>query len=201
MPVPVITAERRLVVEDRVELPRVYMAWMSPAFFAAGDADADIISGALGQGRASRLYKTLVYEKQIAQSVTAYQYSLMLGSVFRVEATAKPGRTLQELETAIDAELALIRKDLLTGAEIDRVRNVHETRVLSGLQLRGGFGGVADQLNLYNHYLGTPDYLAKDLAPVPPGHPRIRAAFRGAIPPAEHAGRGARGAGQTATRP
>jgi zinc protease len=164
VPAPVITAERRLVVEDRVELPRVYMAWISPAFFADGDADADIVAGALGQGRASRLYKKLVYEKQIAQSVTAYQYSLMLGSMFRVEVTARPGRTLQELEAAIDAELALIRKEPLTIAEIDRVRNVHETRVLSGLQLRGGFGGVADQLNLYNHYLGTPDYLAKDIA-------------------------------------
>ena len=71
--------EQRLVVEDRVELPRVYMAWLTPAFFKDGDADADIAAGVLGEGRSSRLYKKLVYEKQIAQNVTAYQSSTHAG--------------------------------------------------------------------------------------------------------------------------
>ena len=100
-----------MVVQDRVELPRVYMAWLTPPFFKDGDADADIAAGVLGRGRSSRLYKKLVYEKQIAQSVNAYQYSLMLGSMFGIEATARPGHTLQELETAIDEELAALRKE------------------------------------------------------------------------------------------
>ncbi len=160
---PPITAERRLVVQDRVELPRVYMGWHSPAFFKDGDADADIAAGVLGDGRSSRLYKKLVYDRQIAQSVSAYQYSLMLGSGFGIDAIARPGHTLQELEAAIEEELALIRKEGPTAAEVERVRNVIETRTLSGLQRRGGFGGVADQLNLYNHFLGTPDYLAQDV--------------------------------------
>jgi zinc protease len=159
-----ITAEKRIVVEDRIELPRVYMAWITPPFFKDGDADADIVAGVLGQGRSSRLYKKLVYEKQIAQSVNAYQYSLMLGSVFAIEATARPGHTLQELEAVIEEELEAMRTKGPTPAEIDRVRNVLETRIFSGLQLVGGFGGVADQLNLYNHYLGSPDYLEKDIA-------------------------------------
>ena len=161
---PVITAEKRLVVEDRVELPRLYMAWITPAFFKEGDADADIASGVLGQGRSSRLYKKLVYEKQIAQSVNAYQYSTLLGSIFGIEATARPGQTLQDLEAVINEELEALRTKGPVAAEIDRVRNVIETRMFSGLQLVGGFGGVADQLNLYNHYLGTPDYLAQDVA-------------------------------------
>ncbi len=161
---PPITAEKRIVVEDRIELPRVYMAWITPPFFKDGDADADITSGVLGQGRSSRLYKKLVYEKQMAQSVTAYQYSTMLGSVFAIEATARPGHTLQEIETVLNEELEMMRTNGPTVAEIDRVRNVLETQIFSGLQLVGGFGGVADQLNLYNHYLGTPDYLAKDVA-------------------------------------
>ena len=160
---PPITAERRIVVQDRVELPRVYMAWHTPAIFKDGDADADITAGVLGTGRSSRLYKKLVYEKQIAQSVNAYQYSLMLGSAFGIEVTARPGHTLQEMEAVIDEELALLRKDGPSAAEVDRVRNVIETGALSGLQRRGGFGGVADQLNLYNHYVGTPDYLAQDV--------------------------------------
>src|SRR5918993_3958269 len=164
VPTPVITSERRLVVEDRVELPRIYMAWITPAFFKEGDADADIAGSVLGQGRVSRLYKKLVYEKQIAQDVNAYQYSTMLGSVFGIEATARPGRTLQEIETVINEEVEALRTKGPTAAEAERARNVLETQMFNGLQLVGGFGGVADQLNLYNHYLGTPDYLAQDVA-------------------------------------
>jgi predicted Zn-dependent peptidase len=62
------------------------MAWLTPPIFQAGDADADIAATALGGGRASRLYKKLVYEQQIAQDVSVGQYSLMLGSVFQLTA-------------------------------------------------------------------------------------------------------------------
>ena len=68
---PAITAERRIVVEDRVELPRVYMAWITPPFFKDGDADADIASSVLGQGRVSRHTRSSMCEKQIAQNVTS----------------------------------------------------------------------------------------------------------------------------------
>ncbi len=88
---PAITSERRLTVTDEVELPRVYMAWLAPRIFQPGDADADLAARILGGGKSSRLYKKLVYEKQIAQDVAAYDYPLMLGSVFVVQATAKPG--------------------------------------------------------------------------------------------------------------
>src|SRR5687768_1915990 len=119
-----ITSERRLVVEDRVELPRIYMAWITPPFFKEGDADADIAASILGQGRVSRLYKKLEYEKQIAQNVTAYQYSTMLGSIFAIEATARPGKTLKELEAVINEEIELLRTKGATSAEVDRARNV-----------------------------------------------------------------------------
>ena len=163
VPTPVITSERRLVVEDRVELPRINMAWITPPFFKEGDADADIAASILGQGRVSRLYKKLEYEKQIAQNVNAYQYSTMLGSVFNIQATARPGRTLKELEDVINEEIELLRTKGPTAAEVDRARNVMETQIFNGLQLVGGFGGVADQLNLYNHYVGKPDYLTEDI--------------------------------------
>jgi zinc protease len=160
---PPITSERRLVVEDRIELPRLYMAWITPAFFKDGDADADIAGSILGQGRVSRLYKKLEYEKQIAQNVSASQYSTLLGSIFSIQATARPGHTLQELEQVINEELELLRTKGPTAAEVDRARNVSETQIFNGLQLVGGFGGVADQLNLYNHYTGKPDYLTEDI--------------------------------------
>src|SRR4030095_13616970 len=128
-----------------------------------GDAAADSAANILGGGRSSRLYKKLVYEKQIAQTVSATQQSLILGSVFQIEATARPGHTVDELEKAIDEELAAFRSKPAEASEIERSRNRIETSIIGGLEVLGGFGGVADRLNSYNHYLGTPDYLEKDI--------------------------------------
>ena len=160
---PPITAERRVVVQDRVELPKVYMAWLSSPIYKPGDAEADLAARILGGGRSSRLYKKLVYEKEIAQEVSVQQYSLILGSVFNLDATARPGHTAEELEKAINEELATFRTDGPTVAEIERARNGIETGIIGGLERLGGFGGVADRLNGYNHYVGTPDYLAQDI--------------------------------------
>ena len=160
---PRIASERRRVVSARVELPRVYMAWLSPPIFEPGDADADIAASILGAGRSSRLYKKLVYERQIAQDVSARQRSLILGSIFQIRATARPGHTAEELEQAIDEEIALLKMQPPDLREVERSRNTIETAILGGLERLGGFGGVADRLNSYNHYLGTPDYLEKDV--------------------------------------
>jgi zinc protease len=158
---PRITAERRKVVPARVELPKVYMGWITPPFFKPGDADADVTATILGGGRSSRLYKKLVYERQIAQDVTAYQYSLMLGSTFMIEATARPGRTVEELEKAIDEELAALAAQPPDAREVDRARNQFETNTVSALE---SISGLADRLNTYNHYLGQADYVQQDFA-------------------------------------
>jgi zinc protease len=158
-----ITSERRAVIKDRVELPRVYMAWLTSPIYQPGDADGEIAAALLGGGRSSRLYKKLVYEKQIAQDATASQSSLVLTSVFQVEATARPGHTAEELEHAIDEELAALRNAEPDTPEVQRARNVIETRIVRGLETLGGFGGVADRLNEYNHYLGNPGYLPEDI--------------------------------------
>jgi zinc protease len=160
---PKITSERRKVVNARVELPRVYMAWVTSPIFKPGDADAEVASNILGGGRSSRLYKKLVYEKQIAQTVSAQQYSLILGSIFQIEATARPGHTVEELEKAIEEELTAFRANPVDAREVEQARNTIETNIIGGLERLGGFGGVADRLNSYNHYLDTPDYLAKDI--------------------------------------
>jgi zinc protease len=160
---PSITAEKRKVVTDRIELPRVYVAWLTPGYFKPGDADADMTATILGGGKSSRLYKHLVYDKQIAQDATASQGSLALKSMFEIEVTARPGHTAEELEKAIDAELDALRQTPPTDAEIERARNTIQTHLIEGLEKQGGFGGVADRLQTYNHYLGTPDYLSQDL--------------------------------------
>jgi zinc protease len=160
---PPITSERRIVVKERVKLPRVYMTWLTPAYFKPGDADADMTATILGGGKSSRLYKDLVYQKQIAQDVTAGQQSLVLGSMFQIQITARPGHTAEELEKALDEELDKIRTTAPDQAEVERARNTFDTHLIEGLEKQGGFGGVADCLQTYNQYVGNPDYLQQDL--------------------------------------
>src|SRR5215510_8612817 len=64
-----------VALTDRVQLPRLRLTWHSPPLFATGDADLDMAAHVLGGGKSSRLYRTLVFEKRIAQDVFAYQGS------------------------------------------------------------------------------------------------------------------------------
>lgn len=160
---PPITAERRLVVPDRVELPRVYMGWLTPPAYQPGDAELAVAAQILAGGKSSRLYKSLVYESQIAQDVDANQDARALTSAFLIEVTARAGHTPAQLEKAIDAELAALRDQGPTEAEVTRARNQIETAIVSSLEKLGG-DGLADQLNHYNQYTGDPGYLAQDVA-------------------------------------
>ena len=161
---PPITSERRKVVNDQVQLPRVYMAWITDPIYKPGDAEAGVLARILGGGKSSRLYKKLVYDRQIAQDVFTQQESLILGSVFQIRVTAKPGVKVADLEKAIDEEVDAIRKSPPTADEVAGARNQIQAQIIRNLETLGGFGGVADRLNQYNHYLGTPDYLAQDLS-------------------------------------
>ena len=160
---PPITAERRVTVRDRVELPRVFMGWLTPPAYQAGDAELMVAAHILGGGKSSRLYKTLVYERQIAQDVDASQGSLGLTSTFVIDVTARAGHTPQELEQAVDAELDRLAAHGPSEREVERARNSLETALLASLEKLGG-DGLAEQLNHYNLYTGDPGYLPKDLA-------------------------------------
>ena len=153
----------RLVLEDRVELPRLYLAWHSPGLFADGDAELDLVGEVLSSGKTSRLYRALVYEQRIATEVAASQNSRELGSFFQIVATAAPGRTLAEVERAISREVAALVDRGPTAAELERCLAQAEAHFLFRLQTVGGFGGKSDQLNAYNTFLGDPGYFAKDL--------------------------------------
>ncbi len=156
--------EKRLVFEDKVQLPRLYMAWLSPSAFSPGDAELDVVASVLASGKNSRLYKRLVYELQIAQDVAAFQSSARLGSSFLIIATARKGHTLSELEVVIQQEMDRLKNQPPTAREVQRVVNQYEAGFLSRMERIGSFGGKADQLNYYYTTTGNPDYFNEDLA-------------------------------------
>lgn len=161
---PPITEERRASVEEPVSLPQVSMAWLSPKAFAPDDATCDVLAYVLGVGKSSRLYQKLVYDLQIAQNVSVQQESLELVSIFHVTVQGRPGVDLTRLEKETQAVLDGIKTAPPSDQEVARARNMLTTQMVSTLQNVGGFGGKADMLNRYNHYLHDPGYLAKDLA-------------------------------------
>ncbi|MEE8410436.1 MAG: pitrilysin family protein [Myxococcota bacterium] len=161
---PPITSERVETVEEPIQLARVQLGWLAPASFAPGDADCDVLAFILGHGKTSRLYKRLVYELEIAQTVSASQESLALASIFTVTVTGRPGVDVEKLQTETQKVLDAIRAAPPKKREVLRARNRLVTHKITGLQRLGGFGGRADLLNRYNLYLDDPDYLAQDMA-------------------------------------
>jgi len=159
-----LQAPVRRLLEDRVELPRLYLAWHSPAMFHPGDAELDLLADVLANGKTSRLYRALVYERRLATEVAAFQNSRELAGFFQVIATAAPGHTLEELERGVDAEIARLIADGVTMSELERSLAQAEAQFVYRLQTVGGFGGKSDQLNAYNVFVGEPGYFDRDLA-------------------------------------
>jgi len=158
-----LTRDVRLVIEDRVELPRLYMAWHSPAMFGDGDAELDLAADILANGKTSRLYRSLVYEGRVALEVGAVQHSRELCSFFQLVATAVPGGALTDLLPRIDEAIEVLAAQGPTDEEMERGVARTEAAFLSRLQTVGGFGGKSDQLNAYNVLCGDPGYFGADL--------------------------------------
>jgi zinc protease len=155
--------ECRLVLEDRVELPRIYLAWPTPAMFADDDAELDIAADILANGKTSRLYRRLIFEQRLAADVSASQNSREVGGFLQMVATATPGRDLEPLERAITEEITRLGEDGPTDEEMERERVQAEAQFVFRLRNVGGFGGKSDQLNAYNTFVGDPGFFEHDL--------------------------------------
>jgi zinc protease len=160
----VLREEKRLVLEDKVQLPRLYLSWVTPPSFAPGDAALDAVAAVLASGKNSRLYKRLVYDLQVAQDVTAYQGSAALASTFQVIVTARAGHGLPEILRLVDEEIARLAQEPPAERELTRFVNRTEAGFYDRLERVGGFGGKADQLNAYYVATGNPDFYEEDLA-------------------------------------
>ncbi|MFQ5424180.1 MAG: M16 family metallopeptidase [Phycisphaerae bacterium] len=150
----------RVTFTDTVQFARTSMVYHSPAYYKSGDAEMDLVAAVLSSGKSSRLYKRLVYEDKLATDVSAYQGSRMLGSLFYVTATARPGVSLDVVEAAIDEELGHLVKDGPQPDELQRQQASIEYGMVSSLQR---LLTKADRLNAYNFYLGEPNSFKWDL--------------------------------------
>ena len=152
------SGRQRGLMYDRVPQARVYKVWNVPGW---GSADGDhlaLIGNLLSTGKSSRLYKRLVYDEQIATSVSAYADLREIGGLFVIEATAKPGGDLARVERAVNEELARFLAQGPTPAELQRVKTGFRAGFVRGVERIGGFGGKSDVLAQGEVYAGKADF-------------------------------------------
>jgi zinc protease len=133
------SGSQRGIMQDRVPQARIYKVWNIPGWNTA-DADyLNLVSAVLSRGKSSRLYKRLVYDEQIATDVSATLDLREIGSLFSIEATARPG---------ID----------LGRVELRRVKTQYRAAFVRGVERIGGFGGKSDVLAQGEVFAGRPDF-------------------------------------------
>jgi zinc protease len=150
-----------LVLEDKVQLPRLYYSWPSAKAFHADDASLDLLAYVLAGDKNSRLYKRLVYEMQVAQDVSAFQISGRLDGMFGVTVTPKPGQSPARMAQLVNEEIRKLSAQGITERELARAQNTYRAQFLDQL---ASVNGKADQLNFYDYFAGTPDYVRQDAA-------------------------------------
>ncbi len=159
-PAPFTLRDTTIVLEDRVQLPRVYLAWHTVPEFSADDAALDVAAYILAGARNSRLTQALVFQGELATSANAFNSSKRLDGDFQVVATARPGFALDTLTRVIDAELRKLAAQPPTARELEQAKNSIEASFLNGLEF---VDAKADRLNAYYYATGNPDYFQQDL--------------------------------------
>ena len=154
--------EQRETVHDQVQLAKVLIGWVGPpplekpAMFP--------LLRLLAGGKSSRLYKDLVYEKKIAQDVSAdWQPGMRLGGQIEITATVQAGHTPEEVEAALTEEVKRLRDAPPAADEMERARRNLKSGLYAALENVGGFGGKADQLDYYEMWAHDPGAFARDL--------------------------------------
>jgi zinc protease len=134
--VPSVTmaSEKRLVFEDRVQVPRLTLSWPTVGETHADDHVLDVLASVLSGSRTSRLQKELVYDRQWAASLGAQQRTNENGGEFRITLTPRPGHSLTELELATDSIIQRLQKDGPTADEVARAKAGIELGFVSGLE-------------------------------------------------------------------
>ena len=161
--VPAVSIPRDtfLVLEDKVQLPRLFYTWHTVKGFSRDDAALDLLAQIVANDKNSRLYKKLVYELQTAQQVGAFQDGSRLDGKFQIDVTPKPGQKVADIDRVVESEIANIIANGVTQRELQRAQNVYKASFLNRL---ASVLGKAEVLNSYNYFVGNPDYVQQDAA-------------------------------------
>ena len=129
-----LAGEQHLVYEDKVQVPRLYIQWPTVGERSDDQFALDVMGAILSGPRTARLTKALVYDKQAAASVGAYQNSNEDVGEFSVMVTPRPANSLTDIESQVDAIIATFKKDGPTADEIKRAAAGLELSYLRGLE-------------------------------------------------------------------
>ena len=157
---PVLDKNLKYIHKDNVQLDRLYMAWHSDKAYGRYDRELDILSDILSGSKNSRLYKSLVFEKEVAQDVMAYQFSGKHAGFFMLAATAKPGVKLSYLKEELMSEIEKIGSGGASEEELLKSKNGIKSGFIYSLQ---NIDSIADQINSYEYYLNEPNSFSRDL--------------------------------------
>jgi zinc protease len=165
LPPPQLTQVVREILPDKIaEVPRFDLVWAGVKPFADDEAAGDVLADILGGGKTSRLYRSLVFERQVASEVSAGNAALGLGGWISVGAVAKAGHGANELAPLLQAAIDEMKRDGPTQVEVERAVRKFVAQKTRQVERLGGFGGKADVLNQYQTLLGNPGYLPRDVA-------------------------------------
>jgi predicted Zn-dependent peptidase len=147
----------REVVADDVSLPRLYLAFRSPAFGSDGYYAASVAAAILGMRKGSRLQRALVREREVATDAAAFTFDLPKGAdILVVDVTARPGVTPERLEQEVVTEIERLRINGVTQSEVDRAIALIGTDFVASMQQAAE---RADQLSRFATYFGDPSFI------------------------------------------
>ena len=148
---------------DKVNLPRCYLVWSGVPRFHRDEAALAVLADIMSDGRSSRMHRTLVYEKQIAQSVNARSGTAELAGDFNFDATIASGHTTDEVIGEALLVIEGLRRQPPTEEELTRTKNRIEWDHVRQMANVGGFGGRANRLNFFNVFADDPGLLSTDI--------------------------------------
>src|SRR5262249_4769654 len=154
-----LDAEKRLVYEDRVQLPRLYIQWPTVGVKHEDDKVLDVVAAILSGRRTARLTKALVYGTPAAANVAACQNANEDVGEFQVTVVPRPGHSLTELEAAVDAIIQRFAAEGPTAEEMQKATAGAELSFLNSLQSNLG---KANQLIDGAVFHGDPGYFKTD---------------------------------------
>ncbi|HET9426178.1 MAG TPA: pitrilysin family protein [Gemmatimonadaceae bacterium] len=148
---------KRDVVPDAGMLPRLFLAFRAPVF-GSDEYYAGSVAGAiLGSRKGSRLYRSLVRERQVASDANAFTFDLSKGADLLVaDVTARPGISAEMLEQEVAREIDVMHRDGVTKEEVDRAVALIESDLVRAMQ---SAGDRADRLSMYATYFGRPELI------------------------------------------